>query len=379
MRHIYPVFLALLLLLSLCGCTTQQPDDALDPPVSSVLNTTSPTAPVQPQVRQQPMIAASLPISEENYTAEDGTVLLRHVYQNLELIVPDQDVADAIIIDFLSRTDNTDALNAEALEAYNANNLKEAYLRQITFRPTRLDQSIFSLLGSTVTHKGYAHPEVTAESVTYDLVTGKVLTIFDVLNSNTAPDALYDKIIAALRMQEDDLSLYEGYEHTVSDLLASPTNWYFSHEGLVFYYSPYEIAPYASGVITAEIEYTQLTGLMNDAYFPAESDTADGELQISSMVSTEMDRFSQIAELICSENSQQAVLYTDGLIKDIHIEQQRGNGEYSVFASPHITPGDGIVIYLSEEDTLRIYYTVNGESESTTLRLSADGVPQLTE
>lgn len=383
MKRIFLLFLVFLLLTSIYGCHRQpvetQPSTTQTPTPDAIQS----AANTAPHVTQQPMVAVSMPIVTQNYTADNGDILVQHTYQNLELIVPDQDVADAIIIDYLNRTDkahaSAESLYAEILDRDNPDDRNAPYLSQITFQPTRLDQSIFSLLGNTVTHKGYAHPEVTAESVTYDLVTGEVLAISDVLNNSVRPDLLYEKIIASLQRQANDVSLYEDYEKTVSALLENPTNWYFSENGLVFYYSPYEIAPYASGIITAEIEYANLTGMLNDAYFPAESDIAQGQLQITAMESNNQDRFSQIAEVVCSESANLWVLYTDGLITNIRIRQQFGNGEYTVFASPQITPGDGIVIYLSPTDTLQVYYTANGEPSVRTLQLSSDGIPQLIE
>lgn len=382
MRRIYSILAAFLLLLTLFGCK-KQGDTGQSPRLPAVDNSSFPTADVQMQIQQQPMIAASMPIVTQNYTDESGQIQLQHIYQNLELIVPDQDVADAIIIDYLNRTDKfhttAESLFAEAVAANKSEDTGDTFLFQTTYEPKRLDRGVLSLLGSTIIHKGYSHPEVTAESVSYDLATGKALTISDILRPDADLQTLSDHIRNALQEQENTVTFYEGYDRTVQELLENPTNWYFSPNGLVFYYSPYEIAPYSSGVITAQVEYEKLTNILSDAYFPAESDKVKGQLFITPLDVDQLDQFTQIAEVVCTPNEQQYMLYTDGLLEDIRIEQLKEHTAYTIFASPHISPGDGIAIYVSPSDTYKIHYTTEGKRAAKTLAFTADGTPQLTD
>ena len=381
MRRIISPILTLLLLLSLSACTrkpSMSPVPTQAVPPGATVPTTSNPAPIQ----QQPMVAASLPLVEENLKADNGDILVKHVYnKSLELILPEQDIADAVIIDYLNRTDSwhtaAEELYTEAKTAHDAGNLNEPYQFKTTFIPTRLDRGVFSLLGYKATHKGYNHAEIICESVAYDLTTGKALSFSDIIQPEVDPEVLIQMIQSDLKDQADRISLFEDYERTVAELFANPTNWLFSDAGLVFNYSPYEIAPYSSGIVTAIIEYNQLSNILNDAYFPSETDSFNGKLLVETFDMDKIDRFSQIAEVTCSQSGTPIVLYTDSLINSLRIDQLSEHVEDTVFVSQYISPGDGIVLYADVGNRFKITYVENGNLITQTLSIADDGTPQL--
>jgi hypothetical protein len=80
-------------------------------------------------------------------------------------------------------------------------------------------------------------------------------------------------ILEKLSQIAEESDLFQGYEDGVRSRLGGDENlyedFYFTSTGLCFYFAPYEIAPYASGIITVEIPYSELTGLIYDGYFLA--------------------------------------------------------------------------------------------------------------
>ena len=100
----------------ICGCslfTTNMSDNSLSTtqPQNNTVETTEQiieptTQPEELPVAQAPMISVSVPITTETESAEDGTIIFKYSYQNISLILPDPDVADKIIIDFLNRIDS---------------------------------------------------------------------------------------------------------------------------------------------------------------------------------------------------------------------------------------------------------------------------------
>lgn len=383
MKRLLSVLFVAMLLVTTCAC--EQVQDQTNP------SFTQPITPIIPggvnteipPVAQQPMFAASMPYIVQDYTAEDGSVVLQHITQNLELIVPDPEIADTVIIDYLNRTDpernDFQGLLNEAQNAYTSDALPSPYLLQNTFVPQRIDQGVFSLLGQAVVYKGNSHPEVSLESVSYDLATGKVLLFSDILHKDADVTTLLEYVLDTLKAQEDDLVLYEGYADTVKNAFHAPENWYFSQKGLVFYYSPYEIAPYASGTVRAEIAYNKLPGILNDAYFPAETDGASGQLLVSSMNIDQLENCTQIAEIVCTENGVRAVISTDGLLHDIWIERIDEAANTIIFRCATLSPGDGIIIHATEKDSFKIHYTVGGTQCTKNLSFSDSGTPQITE
>lgn len=373
MKRNLSALLAVLCALCLSGCR-QTP---VSPENSTPIPTTKPVSDIQNRAEQQPVFAVALPVVTQKHTDNDGTVLLQSVYQNMELTLPDPEVADRVIIDFLNRIDpmtsESEALLEQAKTAYTPGTEFAPYLSQIIFTPKRLDQGVLSLMGEYAKYQGSAHPEVNTLSVTYDLTSGKVLSSKDILTDGADMSALTESVLHALDTQRD--SLYEGYEDTVKVLLTDSENWYLSKTGLVFYFSPYEIGPYASGVITAEVPYSALTGILKDAYFPAEKDSTFGYMEAMAFDVDAMTPFTQIAEVVCAEDGHKAVLYTQGLLENIRILSPEG---FTVFASAALSPGDGIILHGQASDGYTVQYDCVEETITSTLNLAADGMPSLT-
>lgn len=372
MKRIISTVLIAASLLSLYAC-----GDGPKAPNSTPTPQESQKPALQHQATQLPMVAVALPSAVQEHTAQDGTLLLRTVYQNMELTVPDPDVADRVIVDFLNRTDLLTATGEELLlqaeSAYKSGTDFTPYLSQITFTPARIDQNVLSLFGEYVQYKGATHPEVTTLSTTYDLTTGRALSLFDLIATGTE-NQLLQAVLDALQTQRE--SLYEGYKSTVEELLPDKENWYLSDAGLVFCFSPYEIAPYSAGVVTATIPYKELPGILNDAYFPAEKDTLWGELNVLPFTQENMARFTQSAEAVCGNSSTQAIVYTDGMLENVRVGIVNEQNYHTVLAVHTLTSGDAIIIHGEAGQEFTVQYS-SDDSNTNQLAFSQDGIPSL--
>jgi len=218
-----------------------------------------------------------------------------------------------------------------------------------------------------VGYSGSAHPETLFQSANYDLITGEVLTLSHIITPETTTDTLSNLIIDALNAQKDT-QFYEGYEATITERfsggISSEKSWYFSPEGLCFYFSPYEIAPYASGVIIAQIPYNELTGILDDSYFPAEKEKATGALFVDRYDTDSLESYTQYSELILKESGEKLLISTDKSVYNIRINvnyKEDGSPAYTAFAAYSLTPGDAIAIQASSEtkNLLSISYYAN--------------------
>ena len=92
-------FLCSILILSGCGPVQQQ--DAPTIPASP------PTVAAEAQQRpgDTELCAVSVPATSEVFQADDGTQLYTYTAQHMQLILPNEDVADKIVLDFLNRVD----------------------------------------------------------------------------------------------------------------------------------------------------------------------------------------------------------------------------------------------------------------------------------
>ena len=328
---------------------------------------------------QKQMAAISVPLITHNETANDGTVIFKHVYQDISLILPEPNVAEKIVIDFLNRTDaysqNADTILQSAKDAYAGKSLTAPYLCQIVYEPKRIDYSVLSMQGEYILYSGSSHPETSYLSVNYDLTTGNVLTISDIITGPEEIDNLCNAVIESLNSRKDKLNLRQGFELTVKELFKNGSQnsdfWYLSANGLCLYFSPYEIAPYAAGVIEVEIPYAQLAGILEDAYFPPEQISYPTEICIVKFDEMILENFTQFAEITIESGVNKCLLYTNKPVYNIRL-QAGEDAEKTVFAAYALTPGDAIVIttnnnlkllvnYRSAEQSINHYITVEND------------------
>lgn len=363
--------LAICLAISLSGCFRTKKD-----PTQPSDNTTgtqqSPTDPTTEQEFQETMVAVSVPTTTENTTATDGTVLFQYTYQHMSLVLHKPAVADKIILDFLNRVDSTrksaeDTANM-AKNAYNGSANWVPYLYHLTYSPVRIDHKVLSLFGNNVVFSGAGHPERTCISASYDLLTGDVLTLASIMTKNASTDDFRKLVLDGLSEMAEGDYLYEDYANTVKNRFnvdaSGDEAWYFTQTGLCFYFSPYEIAPYSSGVISVEIPYEKLQGLLHEAYFPSERNVATGTVTVSPFESVSLSDFSHIAEIVAVKDGNMYMAHTDGAVQDVRILLTDKASNYTVFAAYNLSKGDGIMIQADTAllENMRLTYKTGGES-----------------
>lgn len=331
-------------------------------------------------VTQKPMASVSMPLITESTTAADGTVVFKYTHQSMSLILPDPDVANSVIVDFLNRINTTaataDTLREQAKTAYADSFLWEApYQCQIAYSPMRMDHGILSIYGNSFSYTGGNRPDVSYMAANYDLVTGKVLYLTDIFTNDSWTQSVASLVLESLSGIKDQAQLYDNYENTVKAYfngnLSKNEGWYFTQTGLCFFFPPYEIAPYSSGTVIAEIPYEKLTGILNAAYFPAERDNATGKISVQKFEEADPDKFSQISELILDSQGKMLLLSTDSYVQDIRItvsNLSEGRMETTVFATYTLTPGDAVMVQLpSSSDKVTLYFTSAGSISTLTL------------
>lgn len=388
MKRFIPIFIMLALFLLMTGCTKDLPDDAVVP--STQLQETS-TEPSETETIETAasdyspvtLYAVSVPSVTEESLAEDGNLIYSYSYQNISMIHPDEKVADKIIVDFLNRQDSFNQISKQmherAEENYTASSDWLAYKYDVHFDPARIDQSILSFYGTAMRYSGGIHPEYTSISANYDMLTGDTLTLASILNGSEKAKSVSDLAIEVLKQKEAELSLFTGYSSVVESLLTNDPSlyeaWYFTDTGLCFYFSPYEIAPYSSGVVKAEIPYEALTGLLYDGYFPAEQEESSGNIvaqKVTDSLGEDALPYQNMVELIVSENGEQFILSTDGLIRNVSLEYGNLENEdafvwghrYCAFRANAIGKDNAIIVQTDLPENapqLKLTYTSGGE------------------
>ena len=382
MKKIIAILLCISFLLIFTGCPNNQPLPTTEPTVQPIETTpfenegTEPSEETWPlDIENLPLLAFSAPTVTLQQTADDGTVIFSYIYQEFSLILEDPQVADAIIIDLLNYVDYENSaaksILSEAEDAYSNQSDWVPYSYSTLFDPQRLDASVLSLYGTHAMYRGTPRPTAVNLCVTYDLISGRPLALKDILIADFSADVLSEKISQSLASLASQGILYSDYAYVVSELFTTNKpvdNWYFSANGLCFFFAPYEIAPYSAGTIIAEIPYSELTDLLKDEYFPAESIEYLGGLQMTPFQNAELSEIDQFAELVLDANGTQYILQANGCLKDVRIElgtwysEDHFTAESTVFFAFELCNSDAIMLQLDPNMSqgMRISFSSEG-------------------
>lgn len=368
------IILALSIAIALAGCSkpttnTPEPSETIAPTQAPTTATTpAPTGPVET------MIAVDVGVTVQNTTAEDGTVVFQRTNQKMHLILNNAEVADKITNDFLNRLDieqDAAAVEAAAKSAYSNSNNWTPYFYGFTYNPQRIDQKVLSFLGDKVKFTGTAHAEKSRKGASYDLATGDVLTLASIMTTEATADDFCKLVLDGLADRAEGDFLREGYSEDVkrrfTDDASQDENWYFTTTGLCFYFDPYEIAPYTSGVITVELPYEKLNGLLLPDYLPATRAAATGKVEISDFTPALAEKFTHTAELVMDPEGKMYLIHADGAAQDIRISFSDSTGTYTVFAANSLSAGEAIMVQAEEDvaKNLELSYLSNGETVKT--------------
>ncbi len=400
MKRFFSILCCIVILLSMVGCKTPK-DLSLQsgetiPTLSQnpTDNSTDPTEPSEPKppvvdgpITQIPTVSISMPKKTESFTAKNGTILLEYVYPNTDLeqmlIMLDPQVSDNIKINLMNRIESTyatrDQLLSQAKLAYTNADAWVPYQYTVEYDPQRIDSGVLSFLTYETTFDGY-RPDKKFNSVNFNMTTGQDLSLYNILLEKEMVSQVCTLTVKALEAQKD--TLYRDYESTVRDHFNGEINdkWYFSPNGLCFYFEPADIAPTAIGVVTAEISYSKLAGILRDEYFPAERISADGKIEMSPFNIDNISDFNNFSELILDAKAPKVLLFTQKAAYDIKIDigtrTQSGvyRKDYGIFAQSSLTPGDAIMVSanLSDDTCLHIQYLSGSETKHAFLIWDAE-------
>ena len=374
MKKTICLLLALCLVFSMTGCRKKKNNNQSN--TTGVHNTQS-TANNEQITDNKEMVAVSVPAVTEDTLATDNNVLFQYTYQHISLILNKPDVADRVILDFLNRVDSTkesaDSVANMAKSAYRSGQNWIPYLYQVIYSPTRIDHNVLSFSGSIEVFSGAPHPERSCISASYDLQTGDTLTLASIMTKDASVDVFCNFVLDGLKELAEGDHLYENYQGTVKDRFkvdpSTDESWYFTQTGLCFYFSPYEIAPYASGIITVEIPYEKLTGVLHEDYLPLKRNVPQGSIQISPFNNVDLNGFSQFAEVVTNKEGSMFLAQTDNYVQDIRLQIANKSATYTVFAAYALHQGDGIMIQTDDatREKLKLTYKTGTQTATATI------------
>lgn len=377
MKKILSILLCTAVLLCLPAC--KDTDETVPTTTQAIAVTTSEsTLPEEtlPQVDLPhiPVAAVTLTPTTEAEILPDGTVLFEYNYPTIHLALPDGEMAETVMLDFLNRIDATGAQAQQVKEAaeefYTGKTDWNTYFYNLTFSPMRIDAGVLSLYGMESSYSGGMHPNHNACAVNYDLTTGKALKLRHILTADASADKLTSLICSVLAQEAD--SLFSDYALCVEDRFAgdfgADEQWYLSDTGLCFFFSPYEVAPYNAGTIIAELPYEALTGILLDDFFPHETVITKGTIRLQALEDlASLNNYSNYSEITLDSGGTSVLISTNSLVYQVKVELGEWNADgtvftpYStVFAANAMNRDDAIILKASLSEGLpniRIQFT----------------------
>lgn len=126
----------------------------------------------------------------------------------------------------------------------------------------RSDADILSFYEHVYSYTGGVHPNSGVSTVNIDPMTGKMLALDDIVNDI---DALVPVIVTAI-VDKYPFDPFDGLDKTLGEYTAEDFKWTVDYQSITFYFAPYEIAPYAAGLLSATIWFDEHPQLFDEKY-----------------------------------------------------------------------------------------------------------------
>lgn len=129
----------------------------------------------------------------------------------------------------------------------------------------RADDRIFSVLAAEDEYAGGVHPNYWVNGLNLDPDTGERLELADVLtDTENIPAILTEKITEKYPDEP-----FADLRTMLEEYADSEFTWTMDYQGITFHFSPYEIASYAAGFLTATIWFDEMPELFAEEYTAA--------------------------------------------------------------------------------------------------------------
>ncbi len=217
-------------------------------------------------------------IAENNVTVRTQALTAETAYLSAALQYPQLDgLADAAVQDSinvsLSRIAEDTLVEGRKNALDMAASVRDGYTGAVgkcetafDYRVTYNQNELFSVVLMAYQYAGGAHGSTVQTAFTFDLTTGALLKLEDLLDETARFDVLVNAYIRAeieRRVEAGELTEFEF--SPFSDIGENP-GYYLSGRAVVIYFQQYEYFPYAAGIQEFAVPYEELSGLFTGPY-----------------------------------------------------------------------------------------------------------------
>lgn len=130
----------------------------------------------------------------------------------------------------------------------------------------RADDKVVSILTTTVTYTGGAHPNSSFWGASYDTQSGEAIELSDVCTDKEQLVQILEEQLTAEYPDTDFFGLSDALKSEAEEESLSFT---VDAEGVTFFFSPYEIASYADGLLVTTVTFAEHSDILNGNYADA--------------------------------------------------------------------------------------------------------------
>lgn len=273
MKRLFSILLTLALLFSLTACGGKASGTTAESPENN--QTQEDSAPDKaPEKDPEPeQAAAPIPLQlmkGEGYlyeTNEEYISLCTATWDDISLIDAYPELASALyelntdqsvgaygfIQEFLPFAEEAQADSPEYFGSFTSSS---------EYAIQRADSLILSIREDYDSYTGGVHGNYGSMGWNFDTATGARFELTDILtNTDRLDEILSEKISAKYTFDP-----FESLPEMLAEYAPEDYTWTLGYQGITFYFSPYEIAPYAAGLLTATIWFDEMPELFYEEY-----------------------------------------------------------------------------------------------------------------
>ena len=324
----------------------------------TVEETPVPTAEPTPESRLPEHVVVGIRRSVNDcYDPENGSVkILTFSYDTPEVYIEGRAAATEAVNEYIARLDETyvtgndygvgtaegmNILLEMAQDNYtvareNSLDIPLEFASDRSARTERLDAKCLNIVFTNYLYTGGAHGNYGDMAYVFDAESGEVLTLDRLSGDAEGLKAFLAGELERLRTEDRDGYFSERitedyfYDTTPAQALAELVRdgaWYFDDEGLCVFSSPYEIAPYASGIVEFHIPYAALTGHIDAKWLPEER-MGEGKLSVAFAADIENGSTEVIDRVQANENGTELAVLVEGSIYQVTLSRVEYSGSF---------------------------------------------------
>lgn len=148
-----------------------------------------------------------------------------------------------------------------AKQARSAGDTTLPYRLSIDYEITVCSATAISVVFRETRHTGESHDSIAQRTYNFSVASNSAFRLSGIFSSGLSGSQkkIYDAILSEI--QANASAYYADYENLVY-FFDLEDRWYFSENGLVLYFNPFELASYSAGILQFTIPYSDLTGLL---------------------------------------------------------------------------------------------------------------------